>query len=270
MYRQPTPPRRSTGTASAALRAAGLAAACALVLATGPAGIPAAHAQNHPPISELALTNGAPLVITNTGDQPVKATIVGWHGADPAPVSVESTGPIAAGAQASYAPGAWTGAPAIDRIAVYSFNTKTLRDAGIDLEPADDLVADRMLEVLFFSVQRDAVEHDAFRSAYVAGTVYRDVDQSKAWGSPLQVQGAWVAGSPSPLKVDRALTLSVPPAVLNAAVAKPEAISGYRQPANPNIAVGPMNPLRTCLTLVDSGKPWHPLFNGLVFKAGCP
>lgn len=86
----------------------------------------------------------------------------------------------------SYAPGAWTGAPAIDHIAVYSFNTKTLRDAGIDLEPADDLVADRMLEVLFFSVQRDAVEHDAFRSAYVAGTVYRDVDQSKAWGSPLE------------------------------------------------------------------------------------
>jgi hypothetical protein len=26
---------------------------------------------------------------------------------------------------------------------------------------------------------------------------------------------------------------------------------------------------RTCLTLLDAGKPWHPLFNPLVFKAGC-
>jgi hypothetical protein len=34
--------------------------------------------------------------------------------------------------------------------------------------------------------------------------------------------------------------------------------------------VGPFNPLRTCLTLRNPGQPYHPLFNSLVFKAGCP
>ncbi len=62
----------------------------------------------------------------------------------------------------------------------------------------------------------------------------------------------------------------VPPAVLAAALADPSKVAGYGLPANPNLPPGPNNPPRNCLSLVDPGKPYHPLFNSLIFKAGCP
>jgi hypothetical protein len=237
---------------------------------------PTAYSQSHPPITELAITNGTPITITNNGSQTVKAVIIAWNGTDPAPVSVECTGFIPPAGQWpppgqwTYAPGAYLGAPAMDRVKVFSFNTKTLLDAGINPGTlGDDLVSDRMCENLFFHARLNAGDFQAFEQAFVAGTIYREIDQSKAWGSTLQVQTAPTVTHAGAISLDSALPKRVPAAVLNAAAAKPESISGYGQAANPNIPVGPMNAMRTCLTLVDRGKPWHPLFNGLVFKAGC-
>ncbi len=61
----------------------------------------------------------------------------------------------------------------------------------------------------------------------------------------------------------------VPVAALAAALAQPQLIGGWLQPLDPGKPAGPSNPRRTALTLVDSGKPYHPLFNGLVFRVGC-
>jgi hypothetical protein len=62
----------------------------------------------------------------------------------------------------------------------------------------------------------------------------------------------------------------VPPAVLSAALANPASIGGWQQPADLGKPVSPYNPPRTCLALVNPSLPYHPLYNGLVFKAGCP
>lgn len=62
----------------------------------------------------------------------------------------------------------------------------------------------------------------------------------------------------------------VPQAVLDAAVADPAAVEGYRQPHDPGKPVGPFNPLRVWLTLHDLAKPFHPVANSVVFRAYCP
>lgn len=73
-----------------------------------------------------------------------------------------------------------------------------------------------------------------------------------------------------PFNVSDEARRGVPAAVLAAALQNPASINGWGQPRNPNQPPGPFNPPRTCLTLLDPGKAWHPLFNPLVFKAGCP
>lgn len=62
----------------------------------------------------------------------------------------------------------------------------------------------------------------------------------------------------------------VPPAAISAALANPEAVFGWLQPANPGLPPGPSNPPRRWLSLRDIGKAFHPLFNPLIFKVGCP
>jgi Tol biopolymer transport system component len=61
----------------------------------------------------------------------------------------------------------------------------------------------------------------------------------------------------------------VPPAVLADALAQPDRVQGWGQPANPGRPPGPDNPLRTWLTLLDLGKPYGPA-NGVLWRAGCP
>lgn len=61
----------------------------------------------------------------------------------------------------------------------------------------------------------------------------------------------------------------VPPAVLADALAQPERVQGWGQPANPGRPPGPDNPPRSRLTLLDLGKPFGPA-NGLLWRAGCP
>lgn len=62
----------------------------------------------------------------------------------------------------------------------------------------------------------------------------------------------------------------VPQAAIQAAIANPAAVAGYNQPHDPAKPLGPNNPLRTWLSLRSLASPYHPLFNGLLFKAGCP
>lgn len=62
----------------------------------------------------------------------------------------------------------------------------------------------------------------------------------------------------------------VPPAAIAAAIANPAAIDGYMKPHDSAKPIGPNNPLRTWLSMRNLAAPYHPLFNGLLFRAGCP
>ncbi len=62
----------------------------------------------------------------------------------------------------------------------------------------------------------------------------------------------------------------VPQSAIDTAVANPAQVSGWMQPMNPGQPVGPFNPLRTCLSIQNISQRYNPLFNGLVFRAGCP
>lgn len=75
---------------------------------------------------------------------------------------------------------------------------------------------------------------------------------------------------PPPAVECRHIQGKVPPAVISAAMANPNTVAGWLLPVNPNMPAGPGNPLRHSLTLTDVGKPFHPLYNDLVWKVGCP
>jgi hypothetical protein len=62
----------------------------------------------------------------------------------------------------------------------------------------------------------------------------------------------------------------VPPAAISAALANPAAVYGWMDPANPALPPGPNNPLKRWLSLSNLNKAYHPIFNALVFKVGCP
>ncbi|MCB9177544.1 MAG: hypothetical protein H6648_10320 [Caldilineae bacterium] len=62
----------------------------------------------------------------------------------------------------------------------------------------------------------------------------------------------------------------VPAAVIAAAQANPQSVAGYGLRCNPNLAGSPLNPPRTWLSLRTPSLPFHPLFNGLTWKCGCP
>ena len=66
------------------------------------------------------------------------------------------------------------------------------------------------------------------------------------------------------------LTALVPAQAIADALANPARVGGWGQPCNPSLPPGPHNPTRTTLGLRTVGKPYHPVFNGLVFKCGCP
>jgi len=61
----------------------------------------------------------------------------------------------------------------------------------------------------------------------------------------------------------------VPPSVISEALAHPEQVDGWQQPAHPGLPPGPFNPPRRWLSLLDLGKPFGPA-NWVVWKAGCP
>lgn len=65
------------------------------------------------------------------------------------------------------------------------------------------------------------------------------------------------------------LATRLPRAAIDAALADPTRIGGWGVPCRAGQPVGPMNPLRRWLDLRNANLPWHPVFNGVVFKCGC-
>lgn len=61
----------------------------------------------------------------------------------------------------------------------------------------------------------------------------------------------------------------VPADVLAAAQREPWTVGGYAELRDPMRPEGPDNPRRLSLSLAMPGRAYHPLYNGLVFLAGC-
>lgn len=62
----------------------------------------------------------------------------------------------------------------------------------------------------------------------------------------------------------------VPPVAISWSLANPERVSGWLKLTYPSLPPSPYNQPRTWLSLQSISTPYHPLFNSLVFKGGCP
>lgn len=63
----------------------------------------------------------------------------------------------------------------------------------------------------------------------------------------------------------------VPPQVIAAALANPDAVYGFNRPRNPNKPQHHLlNPPRVFLSVRNPNVHFHPLFNSLHWVAGCP
>lgn len=67
------------------------------------------------------------------------------------------------------------------------------------------------------------------------------------------------------------LETKAPAAAINAAIANAQQVSGYGMACNPNVPWNPVvNPYRSHLSLRNVNLPYHPVYNGFVWKCGCP
>lgn len=73
---------------------------------------------------------------------------------------------------------------------------------------------------------------------------------------------------PDPAACPR-LAARIPKAAIDAALADPSRVGGWGVPCRVGQPLGPMNPPRRWLDLRNGNLPWHPVFNGVVFKCGC-
>jgi hypothetical protein len=100
------------------------------------------------------------------------------------------------------------------------------------------------------------------------------VPPTPAPASPVPTVPATPMAPPAPEPavdcICRGVLRQVPPAVVADAVANPDRVRGWRLPLNPNTPVGPGNPLRTCLALARPSVPYHPVWNTVTWKVGCP
>lgn len=62
----------------------------------------------------------------------------------------------------------------------------------------------------------------------------------------------------------------VPQAVINFALTNKDQIGGWGELCYPNRPQSPFNGFREYLTLRSIAKPYHPLYNNVIFKCGCP
>ena len=68
----------------------------------------------------------------------------------------------------------------------------------------------------------------------------------------------------------RVTRLRVPQHAIDFALAHPERVLGWRDPLDPNLRPGELeNPRRLCLDLRNRNTAWHPLFNRVLWRAGC-
>lgn len=67
------------------------------------------------------------------------------------------------------------------------------------------------------------------------------------------------------------LEVKAPAAAIAAALANGAGVGGYGLACNPNVPMNPVsNPARTRLSLRNVNVPYHPVYNGFVWKCGCP
>ena len=88
-----------------------------------------------------------------------------------------------------------------------------------------------------------------------------------------------IPGEPGGLCVCRITRLKAPQAAIDYAMAKPDRVMGWNQLLDPNKpgsppwpAPGydaPPNPRRTCLDISNRAIHYHPLFNSVIWRAGC-
>jgi hypothetical protein len=64
--------------------------------------------------------------------------------------------------------------------------------------------------------------------------------------------------------------IRVPQAVINYALANPQRYFGYGMRCNPNVPASPYNVVRSTLGLRNPKALFHPLYNSVVWKCGCP
>ena len=90
-------------------------------------------------------------------------------------------------------------------------------------------------------------------------------------GQPTATPGA-VMPTPDPgaPKVCPQIATRVDAGLIAAALANPGSVPGWQDLANPSKPAGPGNPAKTWLTLQNAFARHHPIFNSLVFRAGCP
>jgi hypothetical protein len=111
---------------------------------------------------------------------------------------------------------------------------------------------------------------------YVRGVGYRCYDMypggpgphpsgSVDWSFVTYSSVAQFGGGVCPQVVDWA-----PASAIAWAVANPERVRGYGVARNIGLPPGPQNPMRVWLTLDRISVPYHPLYNPVVFRAGCP
>lgn len=79
--------------------------------------------------------------------------------------------------------------------------------------------------------------------------------------------------TPVPTPVEPApcprLSGRIPQAAIDGALADPSRVGGWNLPCRIGHPISPLNPPRRRLDLRNVNQPWHPVFNGLVFKCGC-
>ncbi len=76
--------------------------------------------------------------------------------------------------------------------------------------------------------------------------------------------------TPAGVNVCPQIVNKVPPSAISAAISNPRRVAGYSQPLDDGKPVGMFNPPRMWLSIHSYHKPYHPLFNSLEFKIGCP
>jgi len=80
--------------------------------------------------------------------------------------------------------------------------------------------------------------------------------------------------TPIPVPLGRSVCdyvqMRVPQSVVNDAMANPANYAGYGMRCNPNVPSSPYNIERTTLALQNPKALFHPLFNTVIWKCGCP
>lgn len=86
---------------------------------------------------------------------------------------------------------------------------------------------------------------------------------------PKPTTGAWEPPPPDP-QVCPNLANQVPQVVIDDAMANQTNVQGWMQLCNNNLPPSPWNKYRDKLSLQSPSKPYNALFNGVVWKCGCP